>query len=275
MLLVMLTVACYTASSLGDKYISAKLKCTPAEFAFIVSFATTVWIGAAIPFSGWGFEGNLKNIILLFFLAAWKIMEFYTSAILLKTVSVYELKAWLGMNLVSSYICNVIRGIYGFHVLVLLFGALLLVGITLTVKGQEYRSAKKIICLCIFYIVAKFFYGMMFGMMSPGCETTSVLFIVMIITALVQLPKINLKKVFVKRGIVTAAATRIPNAAGLIFEAAAAVENVFLYAMIQPVQLAVLFVISLIKKEPMGRQKLAGSLICIFAVCAITVLVSG
>lgn len=131
------------------------------------------------------------------------------------------------------------------------------------------------IVLCILYITAKFSYGVMLGMMSEGCSTTSVLLIVMILTALIQLPGIRVKEIIGKKGIAGAAATRIPNAAGLILEAMAAKQNVFLYAMIQPVQLAILFVVSLVKREPMSRRKLAGSVICIAAVCMITVLVSG
>ena len=38
------------------------------------------------------------------------IYSFYTSALLLKSVSAYELKAWLGLNIIFSYLSNLIRG---------------------------------------------------------------------------------------------------------------------------------------------------------------------
>lgn len=135
LVLVMLTVACYTISSLGDKHISSKLNCNPAEFAFIVSFATAVWIGVTILFSGWGFEADPKNILILCFLVCWKIMEFYTSAVLLKTISAYELKAWLGLNIAGSYICNLFRGINQPDLRVLVTVGVLFAGIVLIVRG--------------------------------------------------------------------------------------------------------------------------------------------
>ena len=45
---------------------------------------------------------------------------------------------------------------------------------------------------------------------------------------------VSIKEIGKKKGIIRAALTRIPNAAGLILEAFAAMENLFLYAMIQP-----------------------------------------
>ena len=200
-------------------------------------------------------------------------MEFYTSAILLKTVSAYELKAWLGINIVSSYVCNVFRKIYQFDFRILIFSVMLVVGIALIVRGQKQAAVGRMILLGILYITAKFCYGMMLGMMSGGCKPTSVLFIVMILTAFAQLPRINIHAIVTKKGAGIAAATRIPNAAGLICEAVVAAENVFLYAMVQPIQLAILFIVSLVKKEPMSRKKLAGSVICLVSVCVITVLV--
>ena len=46
-----LTVGCYTISSLGDKFISAKLKYKANEFAFFVALATSVWLGIMLMFS--------------------------------------------------------------------------------------------------------------------------------------------------------------------------------------------------------------------------------
>ncbi len=46
-----LTVGCYTISSLGDKFISAKLKYKANEFAFFVALGTSVWLGIMLMFS--------------------------------------------------------------------------------------------------------------------------------------------------------------------------------------------------------------------------------
>lgn len=276
---VMLTVACYTISSLGDKYISSKLKCTPSQFAFIVSFATMIWIGVLIPFTGWGFVFTVHNLFLLLSLVLWKIMEFYTSAVLLKTASAYELKAWLGINIACSYYYNTIQGVYQWSLWIVLFTLMLLAGIVMIVQGQTaqeetfFISKKRLCILFLLFIASKFLYGLTMGHMTE-CKTTSVLFLVMFFTALIQLKKVKIKELAKREGMTNAFLTRIPNAAGLILEAFAAMESLFLYAMIQPIQLALLFMVSLVKKEPMGKKKLTGSLLCILSVCAITVLIS-
>lgn len=279
MVCVLLTVACYTISSLGDKHISSRLQCSPAEFAFIVSFATMIWIGITIPFMGWGFRFNVTNILLLLSLTIWKVAEFYTSALLLKTVSAYELKAWLGINIVGSYFYNVFCGIYQADMWIICCSVILLAGILMIMKGRrisdssESSSLGRLCFLFLLFIVSKFLYGLTLGQMTQGCRTTSVLLLVMLLTALLQLPRIQISELARRKGMAGAALTRLPNAAGLILEAFVAMENIFLYAMIQPVQLALLFAASLVKKESMGKMKLAGSLLCIFSVCAITVLI--
>lgn len=276
---IMLTAACYTVSSIEDKRITSKLKCTPAEFAFIVSSATMARIGAAMPFIGWGFVFSMHNCLILLALAAAKIIEFYTSAILLKTVSAYELKAWLGINIVCSYYYNAINGVYAWNPWVILFSILLFIGIAMIVSGQnvsrkERRYSRWVLCLLfLLFIGSKFLYGLMFGLMTHGCEATSVLFIVMLLTAFIQLSKIQIRDVTGRKGITGAVVSRIPNAAGLILEVFVAMQDVFLYAMIQPVQLAVLFLFSIVKKEPMGGRKLAGSILCLLSVCVITFLI--
>ena len=276
---VLLTVVCYTVSSLGDKHISSKLQCSPAEFAFIVSFATMVWIGITIPFMGWGFQFNMTNILLLLSLTIWKVAEFYTSALLLKIVSVYELKAWLGINIVGSYFYNVFCGMYQTNIWVVCCSMILLAGILMIMKGREISDSSeggslgRLCVLFLLFIISKFLYGLTLGQMTQGCKTTSVLLLVMFLTALMQLPRIRISELASRKGMAGAALTRLPNAAGLILEALVAMENMFLYAMIQPVQLALLFAASLVKKESMGKMKLAGSLLCIISVCAITVLI--
>ena len=151
--------------------------------------------------------------------------------------------------------------------------------VSMVIVGYEdgpktlHVSKKRLCILFLLFIASKFLYGLTMGQMTE-CKTTSVLFLVMLFTALMQLKKVKIKELTGRKGMTGAFLTRIPNAAGLILEAFAAMESLFLYAMIQPIQLALLFIVSLVKKEAMGKKKLTGSLICIFAVCAITVLIS-
>ncbi len=98
-----LTVISYSITAFGDKYIAAKLKCNPAEYTFIVSAATVLWLLFLLPFTGWDFQTGSKSFILLVFLVVWKLMELYTTSVLLKFMEPYELKVWLGINVVLSY----------------------------------------------------------------------------------------------------------------------------------------------------------------------------
>lgn len=110
MLFSLLTVVFYAASSLGDKYISQRLECSAKEFSFLVSFATAFFLALLLPFLGWDFAFSWRSVIILLLLIACKIGEFYTSASLLKTVSAYELKAWLCLNVIVSYLVDLGRG---------------------------------------------------------------------------------------------------------------------------------------------------------------------
>lgn len=104
MVFSLLTVVFYAASSLGDKYISAKLACNAQEFSFLVALSTAFFLALVLPFTGWNFAFTLHVLVAL------KIAEFYTSAALLKTVSAYELKAWLSLNVIVSYLVDLARG---------------------------------------------------------------------------------------------------------------------------------------------------------------------
>lgn len=191
-------------------------------------------------------------------------------AILLKTSSAYELKAWLGINIVLSYFVNVTRGIETLEAGVLVFSLVLFLGIYMIVSAEKW--SRKSIILCLLYILSKLLYGLMPGMLSAKCNTTSALFIVMLVIAIVNIPMISPKEIVRKEGLKEAVMTRIPNAIGLMTEVIAAKQNVFFYTMVQPAQLTLLFVVSIIKKEIMSQKKKYGSILCIIAVIMITVL---
>ncbi len=271
----LLTVGCYSISSLGDKFISAKMKCKPSEFTFIVSICTALWMGIMQLFTGWSFTFTKATLILLICLILWKLGEFYTSALLLQSTSAYELKAWLGINISMSYIINVLHNTYAFNPIVILFTATLLMGIYLIESSQEALMKNKLalkLLLFVGFIISKFMYGLQIGILSKSCSPSSILFIIMISIAFIQLPKISFKKIIKKDGKFIAAATRLPNAAGLLTEAMAALENIFIYALIQPMQLAILFIVSLIKKEDMNKKKIAGTFICLISIAAIAII---
>lgn len=272
MVFSLLTVVFYTASSLGDKYISAKLACSAQEFSFLVALSTAFFLALVLPFTGWNFAFTLQSGLALIVLVALKIAEFYTSAALLKTVSAYELKAWLSLNVIVSYLVDLARGTETFFWAFLPCAAVLVAGIGLVAFGEKREKLLRYILLSLIYIASKFLYGLQMNVLE-GTLPVCVLLLVMLGVALLQLPFVKFKTFFRKKGLALGALTRIPNAAGLWTEAIAAQHNLLLYSLVQPMQLAILFATALIRREKMGKLRLAGSIVTLVAVTVLTVLI--
>lgn len=272
MVFSLLTVVFYTASSLGDKYISAKLACSAQEFSFLVALSTAFFLALVLPFTGWNFAFTLQSGLALVVLVALKIAEFYTSAALLKTVSAYELKAWLSLNVIVSYLVDLARGTETFFWAFLPCAAALVAGIGLVAFGEKREKLLRYILLSLIYIASKFLYGLQMNVLE-GTSPVCVLLFVMLGVALLQLPFVKFKTFFRKKGLALGALTRIPNAAGLWTEAIAAQQNLLLYSLVQPMQLAILFATALIRREKMGKLRLAGSIVTLVAVTMLTVLI--
>lgn len=272
MVFSLLTVVFYTASSLGDKYISAKLACSAQEFSFLVALSTAFFLALVLPFTGWNFAFTLQSGLALIVLVALKIAEFYTSAALLKTVSAYELKAWLSLNVIVSYLVDLARETETFFWAFLPCAAALIAGIGLVAFGEKREKLLRYILLSLIYIASKFLYGLQMNVLE-GTSPVCVLLLVMLGVALLQLPFVKFKTFFRKKGLALGALTRIPNAAGLWTEAIAAQQNLLLYSLVQPMQLAILFATALIRREKMGKLRLAGSIVTLVAVTVLTVLI--
>ena len=272
MVFSLLTVVFYAASSLGDKYISAKLACSAQEFSFLVALSTSFFLALVLPFTGWNFAFTLQSGLALVVLVALKIAEFYTSAALLKTVSAYELKAWLSLNVIVSCLVDLARGTETFFWAFLPCAAVLVAGIGLVAFGEKREKLLRYILLSLGYIASKFLYGLQMNVLE-GTSPVCVLLLVMLGVALLQLPFVKFRIFFRKKGLVLGALTRIPNAAGLWTEAIAAQQNLLLYTLVQPMQLAILFLTVLSRREKMGKLRLAGSIITLVAVTVMTVLI--
>lgn len=272
MVFSLLTVVFYTAFSLGDKYISAKLACSAQEFSFLVALSTAFFLALVLPFTGWNFAFTLQSGLALVVLVALKIAEFYTSAALLKTVSAYELKAWLSLNVIVSYLVDLARGTETFFWAFLPCAAALVAGIGLVAFGEKREKLLRYILLSLIYIASKFLYGLQMNVLE-GTSPVCVLLLVMLGVALLQLPFVKFKTFFRKKGLALGALTRIPNAAGLWTEAIAAQQNLLLYTLVQPMQLAILFLTALIRREKMEKLRLAGSIVTLVAVTMLTVLI--
>lgn len=273
MIFSFLTVLFYSASSLGDKFIAAKLQCNAREFSFLVALSTAVVLALVLPFAGWSFAFTVDSGIALLVLIACKIAEFYTSAALLKTASAYELKAWLSLNVAVSFLADVLRGTETFFFAFLPCAAILLAGVGLIAFGGGKGGVCRYILLSLGYIASKFLYGLQMNVLPESFSPVSVLLLVMLGVAVLQLPFVRLPAFFRKKGLWAGALTRIPNAAGLWTEALAARQNLLLYSLVQPMQLAVLFAVSLIRREKLGLRRILGTVMTLAAVTALTILI--
>ena len=281
MLFSLLTVVFYAASSLAVNFISSKLDCNAKEFSFLVSVATAVFLALLLPFFGWNFALSWRSAVILLLLIAFKIGEFYTSAYLLKTVSAYELKAWLSINVIVSYLVDLGRGKETFFWSFIPCAAVMLLGIGMIAfthheEGEEKKKRGVFYVLfSLAYIASKFLYGLAINELglTDQASRISVLLLVMLGVALIQLPFVRFKSFFRKKGILLGAVTRLPNALGLWTEAIAAQQNLLLYSLVHPMQLLILFVVALVKREKLGKVKLIGSIITLVTVTVMTVLI--
>ena len=268
------TVVCYSASSLGDKFIAGKLQCNEYEFSFLVGLATALFLALLLPVTGWEFALLPRSFLVLTLVVVCKIAEFYTSAALLKHVSAYELKAWLSLNVAFSFVADLVRGRAAFFPTFLPCALLLFLGVFLVARSERRKGAgKKAVVLSLLYIASKFFYGFAMNALPAGTSSSAVLLLSMLAVALLQLPFVRLPAFFCKKGLAAGAATRVANAAGLLTEAFAAQQNLLLYALVQPMQLALLFVTALAAREKMSAERVVGTLSTLAAVCLMTVLI--
>lgn len=150
--------------------------------------------------------------------------------------------------------------------------AVLVAGIGLVAFGEKREKLLRYILLSLGYIASKFLYGLQMNVLD-GTSPVCVLLLVMLGVALLQLPFVKFKTFFRKKGLALGALTRIPNAAGLWTEAIAAQQNLLLYSLVQPMQLAILFLTALIRREKMEKLRLAGSIVTLVAVTMLTVLI--
>lgn len=139
--------------------------------------------------------------------------------------------------------------------------------------GEKRGKLLRYVFLSFAYIASKFFYGLQLNVLSENTLPVSVLLLVMLGVVLLQLPFIKFKTFFRKKGLLCGALTRIPNAAGLWTEAIAAQQNLLLYSLVQPMQLAILFAAALVRREKIGKLRMAGNILTLVTVTALTVLI--
>ncbi|MBQ2799732.1 MAG: hypothetical protein IJF09_10130 [Ruminiclostridium sp.] len=263
--------ACYTISSLSDKYAVSKAKFSGNEFTFLMCSSMSVFLALTLPFQKLYFTFTWQSFVAILLIALCKLSEFQMSALVLKELSAFELKAWLGITLFVSYITDVFYGA-DMRILKILCIALTVTGLVFIAKsGKESKTDyKKIVIPLIFYLAAKYGYGLIIKAFTPYIAPTVQLLPALVLIAVLMMIFIKPSEVLKKNkeGALKVVLARIPNTIGMLLENAVIAISLASYSFIQPMILVVLFFIGLIRKERCSRLNLIGGIICVIGVVA-------
>lgn len=269
-ILMLAVTACYTICSLNDKYAAAKANFSGDEFTFLMCSSMSVFLALSLPFQNLSFSLTWQSFLAVLLVAMCKMLEFQMSARVLKQLSAFELKAWLGITLFASYFTDILFGSE--------LNIIKLICIFATAAGLIFiaRSSnggvnyKQIILPLVLYLVSKYGYGLIIRSFSPYASSTMQLLPAMVIISLIMLPRVHIRELIKnnRSGVVKVVLARIPNTLGMLLENAVISISLANYSFIQPMILVTLFVIGLIRREKRSRLNLIGSIICIVGIVA-------
>lgn len=269
-ILMLAVTACYTICSLNDKYAAAKANFSGDEFTFLMCSSMSVFLALSLPFQNLSFSLTWQSFLAVLLVAMCKMLEFQMSARVLKQLSAFELKAWLGITLFASYFTDILFGSeLNIIKLICIFAtAAGLVFIARSSKGGV--NYKQIILPLVLYLVSKYGYGLIIRSFSPYASSTMQLLPAMVIISLIMLPRVHIRELIKnnRSGVVKVVLARIPNTLGMLLENAVISISLANYSFIQPMILVTLFVIGLIRREKRSRLNLIGSMICFVGIVA-------
>lgn len=269
-ILMLAVTACYTICSLNDKYAAAKANFSGDEFTFLMCSSMSVFLAVSLPFQNLSFSLTWQSFLSVLLVAMCKMLEFQMSARVLKQLSAFELKAWLGITLFASYFTDILFGSeLNIIKLICIFAtAAGLVFIARSSKGGV--NYKQIILPLVLYLVSKYGYGLVIRSFSPYASSTMQLLPAMVIISLIMLPRVHIRELIKnnRSGVVKVVLARIPNTLGMLLENAVISISLANYSFIQPMILVTLFVIGLIRREKRSQLNLIGSIICIVGIVA-------
>ena len=261
MFLLILVVVCYTICSLSDKYAVSTAKFNGDELGFLMAAATAVFMACCLPFLDRTITFSWQSFAAIGLLCLSKILEFKLSAIILDEISAFELKAWLGITLFMSYATDIFLGEKPS-----IFKFLFIAKSGRTDSGNiNYR---RIVVPLVFYLLARYGYGIVVRASENYISSTMALFFALILMAIILLPRAKPLEIFKKnqKGAWVVVLTKIPNVAGLLAENAVIAVSLASASFIQPMILCSLFVIALIRKEPITKLRFIGSVICMVGI---------
>ena len=276
MLLMLMVVLCYTICSLSDKYAVARIKFNGNELTFLMAAATAVFMSFTLPFVDTHVVWGLPAVAAILLLTASKMLEFQMSALILRDMSAFELKAWLGICLFASYFTDIAMKTQVFSWVRLAFIAVTVVGLILIAQaGRKNIHYGKIILPLIVYLAAKYGYGFVIAAAEPYISSTMCLYFALILLALILLPVVHPVRIFKEKrnGGLFVVLTKIPNVAGLLGENAVIAVSLANYSFIQPMILVVLFFWGIARKEEEhDLLSVLGGIVCIIGIVGFQLL---
>lgn len=268
-ILMLAVTLCYTISSLSDKYAVSKAKFTGNEFTFLMCSSMSVFLAFTLPLQELRFTLAWQSFAAIALIALCKLLEFQMSALLLKQLSAFELKAWLGVTLFVSYITDVLYG-SDLRVMKILCITVTVVGLVFIARsGREGKiEYRRIAVPLVLYLAAKYGYGLVIKAFTQYVSPTVQLLPALMIIAIIMLFKIKPSEILKKnkQGAFKVILARIPNTVGMLIENAVIAISLANYSFIQPMILVSLFMIGIIRKESHSRLNLIGSIICVAGV---------
>lgn len=273
MLLMTAVVALYTICSLNDKYAVSKAKFNGSQLTFLMAAGTVPFLALLLPFSDRTFTLSPITFVFIILIAACKYFEFSMSAKILEQMSVFELKAWLGLTLFMSYFTDIIMYDHKISALKILCILVTAAGLVLiAVSGRKKVDYLKIVIPLIVYITVKFGYGFVMKAAEKHISSTMTLFFALIILAVVLIPSAKPLSIAAgspegKKGVFIVILCKLPNALGLLGENAVAARSLTNFSFIQPMILLVILMLDFVRKStrPTGLN-LAGSIVCVLGI---------
>ena len=269
MLIMLGVVALYTICSLNDKYAVSKAGFNGYRLTFLMAAGTVPFLAVMLPSADRNFTLCPQSFIFILLIALSKYLEFFTGAAILKEMSVFELKAWLGIILFVSYFSDIIMNTATFNILKILCIGITVAGLVIIAKsGRGTVHYKKIVLPLIVYLAAKFGYGFIMVQAEKYISSTMTLFFALIVLALVMIPFAKPLKMAKEspegiKGVIIVVLCKLPNALGLMGENAVAAQSLTNYSFIQPMILVVVLIIGLFNKEQKpSALNITGSIIC-------------
>lgn len=269
-ILMLAVTACYTICSLNDKYAAAKANFSGDEFTFLMCSSMSVFLALSMPFQNLSFSLTWQSFLSVLLVVVCKMLEFQMSARVLKQLSAFELKAWLGITLFASYFTDILFG-SELNIIKLICIFATTAGLVLIARSSKGGvNYKQIILPLVLYLVSKYGYGLVIRSFSPYASSTMQLLPAMVIISLIMLPRVHIRELIKnnRSGVVKVVLARIPNTLGMLLENAVISISLANYSFIQPMILVTLFVIGLIRREKRSRLNLIGSIICIVGIVA-------